>query len=321
MLILLSAAAFALVDIKNYPSPNQPPPIVPEWSRIFLQGKAIPNIPVRTEKLEDYDWTPDILSCTGRNDWALTYDDGTSVFTTNVTKELELSQGKATFFVIGSQVLMFQKQLIALHEAGHQIGIHTWSHTELTFQSNEQIVSEMLWTAKLIKDIIGVTPKQVRSPRGDIDPRVRAVIRAMGFVHTVWNRDTFDWQFTNYRMNQPGPSPQEIVRTFEKWIAEPRSGRISLQHDAARFPASVIGQTIRLVKAANYTMKTVASCINDNPYDETILQKVQNVTLPVFNRAVVTTTTSTETLPSPTTRTSSSIRIGVNLLSLFFLLF
>ena len=40
----------------------------------------------------------------------------------------------------------------------------SWSHKYLTTLSNEQIVAEIMWTAKLIKEITGVTPNIVRPP-------------------------------------------------------------------------------------------------------------------------------------------------------------
>lgn len=48
--------------------------------------------------------------------------------------------------------------------AGHQISVHTWSHSALTTLTNEQIVAELGWTKKVIKDTIGVTPNTFRPP-------------------------------------------------------------------------------------------------------------------------------------------------------------
>lgn len=39
--------------------------------------------------------------------------------------------------------------------------VHTWSHPYLTTLTNEQIVAELGWTAKAIKEITGVTPNTV----------------------------------------------------------------------------------------------------------------------------------------------------------------
>jgi peptidoglycan/xylan/chitin deacetylase (PgdA/CDA1 family) len=43
-----------------------------------------------------------------------------------------------------------------------------------------------------------VTPTLFRPPFGDIDPRVRAIVRALNLTTVIWDRDSDDWQFTNY---------------------------------------------------------------------------------------------------------------------------
>lgn len=51
----------------------------------------------------------------------------------------------------------------------HQIAVHTWSHTALTTQTNEEIIAELGWSKKVIKDVLGVTPNMMRPPYGDIE--------------------------------------------------------------------------------------------------------------------------------------------------------
>jgi peptidoglycan/xylan/chitin deacetylase (PgdA/CDA1 family) len=38
---------------------------------------------------------------------------------------------------------------------GHQLSVHTWSHPSLTTLTNEQVIAELGWTAKIIKDVTG----------------------------------------------------------------------------------------------------------------------------------------------------------------------
>jgi peptidoglycan/xylan/chitin deacetylase (PgdA/CDA1 family) len=46
----------------------------------------------------------------------------------------------------------------------------TWSHPQLTTLTNEQIVAELGWTRKIIKDVIGVTTLTFRPPRESFSP-------------------------------------------------------------------------------------------------------------------------------------------------------
>lgn len=92
----------------------------------------------------------------------------------------------ATFFVVGSRVIERPAILLEEYMAGHEISVHTWSHSvrlpllsiyaavltssnkALTNLTNEQIVAELGWTRKAIKTFLGVTPTTMRPPYGDI---------------------------------------------------------------------------------------------------------------------------------------------------------
>jgi hypothetical protein len=52
--------------------------------------------------------------------------------------------------------------------------------------TTEQVVAELGWARKAIKDVLGVTPTLMRPPYGDIDDRVRAISLAMGMVPVIW---------------------------------------------------------------------------------------------------------------------------------------
>jgi len=102
-------------------------------------------------------------------DWGLTYDDGPGYYTSNLLEYLDSNQLHSTFFVVGSRVLSFPHVLQYEYMSGHQIAVHTWSHHALTQLSNEQIIAELGWSKKVIKDVLGVTPNMMRPPFGDIE--------------------------------------------------------------------------------------------------------------------------------------------------------
>jgi peptidoglycan/xylan/chitin deacetylase (PgdA/CDA1 family) len=99
----------------------------------------------------------------------LTYDDGPAFYTTELLDFLDQESLKATFFVVGSRCISFPPILQSEYMDGHQIAVHTWSHPPLTTLTNEQIIAELGWTKKVIKDILGVTPNMMRPPYGDIE--------------------------------------------------------------------------------------------------------------------------------------------------------
>lgn len=69
------------------------------------------------------------VRCNADNVWALTFDDGpTDGPTFRVLASLQKAKVKATFFVVGSRVISNPTVLKAVYDAGHEIGIHTWSY-------------------------------------------------------------------------------------------------------------------------------------------------------------------------------------------------
>ena len=111
----------------------------------------------------------DITECPTAMDWGLTYDDGPSFYTSNLLSYLDQQKLKSTFFVVGSRVISFPSILQTQYMGGHQIAVHTWSHPALTTLSNEEIIAELGWSKKVIKDVLGVTPNMMRPPFGDIE--------------------------------------------------------------------------------------------------------------------------------------------------------
>lgn len=77
--------------------------------------------------------------------------------------------------------------------------MNSWSHHALTTLSNEQIVAEMKWTEKAIEDATGYRVRYMRPPYGDVDNRVRFVLKKLGYTVVDWTGDTFDsndWKST-----------------------------------------------------------------------------------------------------------------------------
>ncbi|ORX90719.1 hypothetical protein K493DRAFT_229822 [Basidiobolus meristosporus CBS 931.73] len=131
----------------------------------------------------------DVKACPTPNNIGLTFDDGPGEHTPELLDILAAHNIKATFCVIG--VLLQQPShaltLKRIHDEGHTLCSHTWSHQHLMSLTNEEIVSELKTTEDLIVKITGVRPRYVRPPFGEVDDRVRAVMEAMDYKVLMWN--------------------------------------------------------------------------------------------------------------------------------------
>lgn len=243
----------------NYPAWDKPPPTdspeVQQWKDdVANSGITIPDLepttpggcPANPSIASDPArcwWTctgctreQDITDCPNPMQWGLTYDDGPGFYTSNLLQYLDEQKLKSTFFVVGSRAVQFPRILQAQFMGEHQIAVHTWSHTPLTTQTNDEIIAELGWTKKIIKDILGLTPNMMRPPFGDIDDRVRAISLAMGLTPVIWTRtgplSTFDTDDFNIHS---GVTPvSKVLQNWENILSSAASldhGFIVLEHD------------------------------------------------------------------------------------------
>ena len=153
-LIFLLLQCISAFNRSDWPSKDTVAPINRNWTSVILINGDIPK-----------DFDADIEQCIQQSSWALTFDDGPAPSTQrNVLEPLAAKKLKATFFVVGQQVADYPEILKRIHQQGHEIGIHTWSHPHLLRLSNDQIIAEIVWTAKIIKELTGVSPKLFRPP-------------------------------------------------------------------------------------------------------------------------------------------------------------
>ncbi|CAG8470456.1 15478_t:CDS:2 [Acaulospora morrowiae] len=285
--IITLAAIFLLILQSNaqqlpgtWPELDKPPPYDQKFNGL-VDFTKVPSAPVKNSaddcaQANNYcDWSctgctrdSDIVECPNKGDWGLSFDDGPSEYTDSVLDYLASQNIRVTFFVVGSRVYENPGILLKAVQAGHQIGVHTWSHTPLTTQSNEAIVAEMQWTAEAIKAAVGVTPTYMRPPYGDFDDRVRQIVIQLGYKPTIWDRDTNDW------LSDQNPSfdLDWVEGNFSQWVKEPSTtGHISLEHDLYKQTAAQAPKVVPIVKAAGYNIQQIAVCRGDDqPYLEDV---------------------------------------------------
>ncbi|KAF9080244.1 chitin deacetylase, partial [Mortierella sp. AD031] len=203
----------------------------------------------------------DVITCPSTNAWGLTYDDGPSWVTRDMTRHLQEKKLTAMFFVVGSRVLEFLDVLREQVAQGHHIAMHTWSHSGLTTLTNHEIVAEIRWTEKAIRDVTGLTMKYVRPPFGDIDSRVRENLR--------W--DTNDWRMLMYEIPE-----SEIITNFKGALDsraiirssnDKPAGPITLEHDLSNDTVRLSRTLISLATARRLQPMNIATCLGDpTPY-------------------------------------------------------
>ena len=147
---------------------------------------------------------------------ALTFDDGPSSFTGRLLDCLEKNNAKATFFMVGKEIESFPEEVKRMEELGCELGNHTYSHTDLTTLSAEEISNEIGTVDKLLYDLTGHGATVVRPPYGSINDNVRSTV---GTPMMLWSVDTLDWETEDV---------QKIVDTV---MSSAEDGAVILMHD------------------------------------------------------------------------------------------
>lgn len=195
--------------------------------------------------------------------------------------------------MVGGQVVKFPDYALRAYKAGHELAMHTWSHSYMTTLTNEQIVAELKWNELAIKEVTGVSPRYFRPPYGDIDNRVRDVAAALGFIPIIWNHDTNDWAAAS---NPTVYKETWIDGNVTKWAAEAKTatvGGVSLEHDLYQKTVDAAIRVLPILQK-EYKLTPVGACNNVQMYKEG-----GNVTTtpPVANNATNNVTPVAPTVP------------------------
>ena len=125
---------------------------------------------------------------------ALTFDDGPNAIWTPKLLDLLAGHGvHATFFMVGQAAQREPALVRRVHDEGHLIGIHSFSHPSLARSSSERIRTELTESRSEIEQTIGSPVRFFRPPFGARRPAVFRIARSMGLTTVLWNAMTSDW--------------------------------------------------------------------------------------------------------------------------------
>lgn len=89
---------------------------------------------------------------------ALTFDDGPSEYTVELSRGLKERRVQATFFLLGENMEGRRKMVEELVKDGHLIGNHSYHHVQLNKLSIEEATGEIEKTNRLIREWTGEAP-------------------------------------------------------------------------------------------------------------------------------------------------------------------
>lgn len=198
---------------------------------------------------------------------AFTFDDGPDYWTKTLLDIFEEGD-HVTFFVNGYMMeegaygAGYEKYIKRAYDEGHEIGIHTYDHKNLYYESKKQSADESLIAEQLLKieekvmSITGEKPWLLRPPGG-------AFVRSRNYGYTIvhWSIDTQDWLYANDWRNGKLTAEETAQTVYEKNILRFRSGDIVLMHDCHKTSVMAFEMIYKTLKEQGYRFVTVSELL------------------------------------------------------------
>ncbi|MEV6580485.1 bifunctional polysaccharide deacetylase/glycosyltransferase family 2 protein [Streptomyces sp. NPDC051582] len=195
---------------------------------------------------------------------ALTFDDGPDpAWTPQILRILAAEKVPATFFVTGEHVAQHPGLVRAQTTAGHEVGLHTFTHADLSTTPDRRMRLELAASRAVLAGATGKSTALLRPPYSSMPDAVtnrdwRAVLRTgeLGYLNVLSTHDGLDWQ---------ARAPEEIVRGA---LPVEEEGAVVLLHDGggdrSRTVAALRG-IIDEFKARGYRFTTVSRAVGLPP--------------------------------------------------------
>lgn len=180
---------------------------------------------------------------------AITFDDGPHpYYTEQLLDGLKERGAKASFFVMGKQAEAYPELILRMHEEGHLVGNHTYSHIQLGKNNRETFKVELVRTNELLLDITGEEPQYVRPPYGSWDKSFETELM---MIPVLWTIDPMDWCSSDVK---------GIVGEVTKKAEE---NAVILMHDEYKSSVTAALEIVDILQKQGYEFVTVDEILFD----------------------------------------------------------
>lgn len=185
---------------------------------------------------------------------AITFDDGPDPdFTLAVATLIEKYGGRSTFFCIGRRVEEHPELVRQLHERGHQVGNHSFSHaTWIDFKTKRGWLNEIQKTDEVLSLAVNnYQNKLFRPPYGVTTPHLAAAIRELGHRVVGWRVRPYD------------TAVDDPARIANRILKKTKPGDIILLHDTHPRIIPALEQLLPILVNYGFKFVTVEELARD----------------------------------------------------------
>lgn len=174
---------------------------------------------------------------------ALTFDDGPRADTTGLLLDgLALREVPATFFLVGSRIRGNGALIQRMAAGGHQIGIHTYDHVQITDLSHKDFDLQVSRTKALLTELLHENEFWLRPPYGIMDAKTA---QWCDCPLVLWSVDPEDWK------------DHDAERIISAVLDQVEDGDIILMHDIYHSSVDAALQIVDALTDRGYVFVTV----------------------------------------------------------------
>ncbi len=172
----------------------------------------------------------------------LTFDDGPrETGMQEIIAALAPYNVKATFFLVGKFADRFARITLMLHNAGHELANHSYTHPKLYRLWVEKIMREAERCDEVLQSLNIRKTRFLRPPGGGFNMKIFNAMRRMNLRLGLWSLNTADYT---------GRPKDEIVRLV---LGSARPGTIILMHSGMPNTVEALPEIIEGLQKRGYT--------------------------------------------------------------------
>ena len=173
---------------------------------------------------------------------AISFDDGpASNYTLQFLQILKDHHTQAAFFCIGNRIAGNEAVLQQLHNDGHIIGNHSFSH-HFWFDmfSSKKMLADLRQMDAAVQHATGLQPKLFRPPYGVTNPNLKKAIIKGGYTPVGWSVRSLDTVI------------KDEQKLLDKLKAKLNPGAVYLFHDTSKTTLHVLPAFLTYAKQQGY---------------------------------------------------------------------
>ncbi len=172
----------------------------------------------------------------------LTFDDGPrETGMQEIIAALAPYNVKATFFLVGKFADRFARITLMLHNAGHELANHSYTHPKLYRLWVEKIIREAERCDEVLQSLNIRKTRFLRPPGGGFNMKIFNAMRRMNLRLGLWSLNTADYT---------GRPKDEIVRLV---LGSARPGSVILMHSGMPNTVEALPEIVEGLQKRGYT--------------------------------------------------------------------